>query len=270
MRYGCRAHDYGRHTPAELAGILHSAGYNAAQLALPKGITGIDSMDAIRLEQLDAVRTAFAEADIEISILSCYQDLSAADDEERLASVAAVHQALSYQKALGCGPVGSESAYRALSSDEKPAAFVRLTDSVLRIVEQAAKLDAVFALEPVFVHALGTADQLCRLLDSVGDQEHFKVIFDPVNVLTRENVERQDALWSEWIEAIGTQLAVVHMKDVSFPAAGPCIPTALGAGQMDYAPLRFWLHRAYSHITLVRDEVVLSAATADLAYMKAF
>lgn len=27
IRIGCRAHDYGKHTPAQLAHILHTAGY---------------------------------------------------------------------------------------------------------------------------------------------------------------------------------------------------------------------------------------------------
>ena len=34
IRIGCRAHDYGRHTPAALADTLHAHGYTAAQLAM--------------------------------------------------------------------------------------------------------------------------------------------------------------------------------------------------------------------------------------------
>ena len=30
IRIGCRAHDYGRHTPAALADTLHAHGYTAA------------------------------------------------------------------------------------------------------------------------------------------------------------------------------------------------------------------------------------------------
>ena len=31
IRIGCRAHDYGKHTPVQLAHILHTAGYTGAQ-----------------------------------------------------------------------------------------------------------------------------------------------------------------------------------------------------------------------------------------------
>ena len=76
MKYGCRAHDYGCFTAQGLAEVLTANGYNAAQLAMPKAIQGIASFTDITPAQLADIRTAFAEADIEISVLSCYQDLS--------------------------------------------------------------------------------------------------------------------------------------------------------------------------------------------------
>lgn len=268
MKYGCRAHDYGRFEPEMLASVLHKAGYNAAQVALPKAVAGIESMASVTDEQLMRVRSAFEQAGIELSVLSCYQDLSAEDGEARNRAVELVCLALQYQKKLGACQVGSESACRDLTEDEKAAALPRLTDSVLRIVEHAAKIDAVFALEPVFVHTLGTAAKLRRLIEQVADPAHFKVIFDPVNVLTAETVAHQTELWQEWTQLIGGQLAVVHMKDAIFPASGPRVPTALGEGQMDYTVIAKWLHEAYPNAALLRDEVILPAAPADLAYMQ--
>lgn len=79
IRIGCRAHDYGRHTPAALADTLHAHGYTAAQLAMPRGILGIDSFADITQAQLEDIRTAFDAAGVEITVLSCYQDLTAPD-----------------------------------------------------------------------------------------------------------------------------------------------------------------------------------------------
>ena len=76
MKYGCRAHDYGCFTAKGLADVLTANGYNAAQLAMPKAIRGIPNFTDITPAQLTDIRTAFAEAGIEISVLSCYQDLS--------------------------------------------------------------------------------------------------------------------------------------------------------------------------------------------------
>ena len=268
MKYGCRAHDYGCFTAQDLAEVLAANGYNAAQLAMPKAIQGIANFTDITPAQLADIRTAFAEAGIEISVLSCYQDLSSPDPAIRENAVAAVCRALHYQKAVGAKHVGSESACRDLTEDEKNAALPLLTDSILRIVEQAAKIDACFALEPVFVHALGTVEKLRTLKETVGDGAHFHVIFDPVNVLTAENVDRQDTLWPAWCEVIGKDLAAVHVKDAKLFKDGTRCPTPLGEGQMDYTYLRTWLHEKHPTAALLRDEVILPAAQADLAYIK--
>ena len=66
LRIGCRAHDYGKLPAHDLAQTLRDKGYNAAQLA--------------------DIRTAFDKADVQISVLSCYQDLTAPDDEARCAA----------------------------------------------------------------------------------------------------------------------------------------------------------------------------------------
>ena len=78
MKYGCRAHDYGCFTAQELAKVLADNGYNAAQLAMPKAIQGIKSLVAVTPEQLEDVpqRLLLARQLLEITVLSCYQDLS--------------------------------------------------------------------------------------------------------------------------------------------------------------------------------------------------
>ena len=38
---------------------------------------------------------------------------------------------------------------------------------------------------------------------------------------------------------------------------------------MDYTVIREWLHRDHPDVALLRDEVILPAAQADLAYIKA-
>ncbi len=268
MKYGCRAHDYGCFTAQGLAEVLTANGYNAAQLAIPKAIQGIADFTDITPAQLADIRTAFAETNIEISVLSCYQDLSCPNPAIRENAVAAVCRALHYQKAVGAKHVGSESACRDLTEDEKSAALPLLTDSILRIVEQAAKLDACFALEPVFVHTLGTVEKLRTLKETVADHNHFHIIFDPVNVLTAADVRDQAVFWSDWCEVIGKDLACVHVKDAVFHPDAPRTPTALGAGQMDYTVIREWLHHDHPGAALLRDEVILPAAQEDLSYIK--
>lgn len=55
IRIGCRAHDYGKHTPVQLAHILHTAGYTGAQLAMPRAIEGIEDFASVTDAQLSAI-----------------------------------------------------------------------------------------------------------------------------------------------------------------------------------------------------------------------
>lgn len=91
-----------------------------------------------------------------------------------------------------------------------------MLDSTARITEEAARLDAVFAVESVDVHPLCTPELLREVLDAAADEAHCRVIFDPVNLFcARDGQDRayQAAHWSRWLEVIGNQLGAVHVKD---------------------------------------------------------
>ena len=99
-RIGCRAHDYGKLPAVALAATLRAKGYNAAQLAMPRAIAGIEDFSHITDKQLAEIRTAFAAQDVEISVLSCYQDLSAPDTDTRRTAVDTVKRTLGCAKLL--------------------------------------------------------------------------------------------------------------------------------------------------------------------------
>lgn len=268
MKYGCRAHDYGKQSAAALAQALHLAGYDAAQLAMPRAIQGIENYADIKEAQLLEIRSAFTEANVEISVLSCYMDLAAADSAVRMTGVENICHRLHDQKLLGARQVGSETAYRTCTEAEKAAALPRMLDSVLRIVDEAARIDAVFALEPVDFHPLCSPEILQKILETVGDPLHLKVIFDPVNLLNTASVTRQEETWRAWIQAIGGQLGAMHIKDACVLPDGKRRLTPLGQGQMDYSVIRAWLHKDYPAIPLLRDEVILPSAADDLVFMR--
>ena len=83
MKIGVRAHDYGKMEIEQLAKTLHSVGYEAAQLALPKAFAGIDSYEDITLSHLDRIRNAFEKNGIEIPVFGCYMDLGNPDESVR-------------------------------------------------------------------------------------------------------------------------------------------------------------------------------------------
>ena len=271
IRIGCRAHDYGKHTPVQLAHILHTAGYTGAQLAMPRAIEGIEDFASVTDAQLSAIFQAFDTEDIEITVLSCYMDLSAPDEPTRLAGVENVKRCLRYAKQVSARMVGSETSWTALSDEEKALRRPLMLDSIARITEEAARLNVVFAVESVDVHPLCTPELLRTVLDTAADIQHCKVIFDPVNLFCAKDGQDkayQTAHWSRWLEVIGSQLGAVHVKDCRIEAGRSKTLLPLGEGDMDYSAIRAFLANRAPAAPLLRDEVILPADTADVRYLR--
>lgn len=267
IRIGCRAHDYGKHTPIQLAHILHTAGYTGAQLAMPRAIEGIEDFASATDAQLSAIFQAFDAEDIEITVLSCYMDLSAPDEPARLAGVENVKRCLRYAKQVGARMVGSETSWTALSDEEKALRRPLMLDSLQRIAEEAVRLDAVFGVEPVAIHPLCSPEILAELLQAVDAPNNIKVIFDPVNLFTTKDAQNaafQADHWKSWLAVIGKQLGAMHCKDCCIEPDGTKTLVGLGKGQMDYAPILAWLAQYAPETPLIRDEVILECAPADI------
>ena len=137
----------------------------------PPAIAGIEDFAHITDKQLAEIRTAFAAQDVEISVLSCYQDLSAPDADARRTAVDAVKRTLGYAKMLGAKMVGSETAWGACTDEEKAARCPLMLDSIARITEEAARLNAPAAplLRDEVILPADTADvrYLRRMTDTV-------------------------------------------------------------------------------------------------------
>lgn len=267
MKLGCRAHDYGRRSAAELAGLLHRKGYSTCQLAMPKALCTVEDYQAVDLDKARRIGEAFADAEVEISILGCYMDLSTPDEDQRRRAVENVTHCLQLQNAMRAGAVGSESSWSHLSEEEKAVRYPLLVDSVLRIAEAAAKYDGVFAIEPVFWYPLDTPERTRKMLDTVADPEHLRMIFDPANVLKKRDQGRQSQLWQLWLEEFGGQIAAMHIKD--FVLEGDVYhPRPLGEGVMDYSFISRWIGSNRPDMPLLREEVQLSRDAQDLAFLR--
>ena len=110
-----------------------------------------------------------------------------------------------------------------------------------------------------------------KVLDAAADEAHCRVIFDPVNLFcARDGQDRayQAAHWSRWLEVIGNQLGAVHVKDCRIGADGSKTLLPLGEGDMDYTAIRAFLAACAPAAPLIRDEVILTADTADVRYLR--
>lgn len=269
MKIGVRAHDYGKRTARQLARVLHIEGYEAAQLAMPKAIAGIDGYRGITQGRLEEIRAAFEENHIEIAVLGCYMDLGNPDDAVRREAVENVGLYLRYAKELGAGAVGSETAYPHLSAEQKKLWYPHMVDSLQRIVEEAARLDAVFAVEPVAWHPLDSVEAVLDVMRRVGDDRHLRLIFDASNLLAAPGTTDQQALWNRWLQAVGQSVDVLHIKDFIPDENGGRRPVPLGSGVMRYETIRRWLQAGRPDRYLLREEMDPRFAAGDIAFLRA-
>lgn len=269
MKIGVRAHDYGKMEIERLAETLHNAGYEAAQLALPKVFAEIDTYADITPEHLERIRRAFEERQIEIPVFGCYMDLGNPDADARKYVVDTIKMCLLYSREIGAKVLGTETAYPNLDREEKKRWYPYMLDSIKRVVEEAVRLDVKFAIEPVYRHPLENIEAVLDVMEQVKDEAHLRMIFDPSNVLEFPDTTDQRAYWNEWLSCTGKYIEAMHIKDFYLDADGNYHPTQLGKGVLDYSAIAEWLHENRPDMYLLREEMNPAAAAADIAFLKA-
>ena len=80
MKIGIRAHDFGCLPPVRLAEKMAAQGVEAAQLAIPKAIAGVESYAQVTDGLLREIGAAFREHHIDIAVLGCYIEPSLPDE----------------------------------------------------------------------------------------------------------------------------------------------------------------------------------------------
>jgi len=270
MKLGVRAHDFGRQTAAQLAKSIKNAGFECVQLAPAKGIEGINHFNDITDAHLHDIHAAFAQNNVEITVLGCYIEPSLADTAARLEQVEIFRNNLSHAKNLGVNLVGTETTHLPITAteSEREAAYQRLKDSVLRMVEQAEKENVFVGIEPVADHTLNTPELARRLLDEV-NSIRLKIIFDPVNLILPATVGAQAQIFNRAITLLGADVMAMHIKDITIENEQK-VWCNISTGVIDYTSITEWLRKNHPNMRLLREEVRMDSYAQDLEAMKKF
>lgn len=268
MKIGVRAHDYGKMGIEKLAETLHNAGYQAAQLALPKAFAEIDSYADIKPEHLERIRRAFEKWEIEIPVFGCYMDLGNPDEDVRRFAVDTMKTCLAYSREIGAKVLGTETAYPHLSREEKKEWYPHMLDSIKRVMEEAVRLDVKLAIEPVWWHPLDSLEAVLDVMGQIKDEEHLRMIFDASNLLEFPDTTNQTEYWTTWLSHTGKYIEAMHIKDFYFDKDRTYCPTPLGEGAIDYSAISAWLHENREDMYLLREEMNPAIASRDITFLK--
>ena len=261
MKIGIRAHDFGCLPPVRLAEKMAAQGVEAAQLAIPKAIAGVESYAQVTDGLLREIGAAFREHHIDIAVLGCYIEPSLPDETARKAQLDTFRLGLRCAAELGAGCVGTETTLFSGPEQERPAAYDILRRSVDAMLNDAAKLGVTVAVEPVAAHTLNSPALAARLLQEFRGGG-LAAIFDAVNLLTPARIETQAALWDEALAAFGPDIAAVHVKD-AVVKDGALAPALLGEGVMCYDNIMRWLAQHKPGVALLREEIAPEGNVVD-------
>lgn len=234
-KIGVRGHDYGALMPKALCETLKKDGYKALHLALKKSFGEMETY--LGEDQAKSLGTLLKNEAVKLSVLGCYLNYSQFDEEKRQANLQKCFRHLERAHDFGAACIASETF--TLNSDNKrhpedltEIGYSRVVESYQQIMAKAEKEAVDFAVEPVALHIINTPQRLQRLKEDL-NSPRFKVIFDPVNLITPDNYQDQRTIMDEMLTLFKDEIIVLHAKDFVIEEGCKKI-VAPGEGLLDY------------------------------------
>lgn len=246
IQFGLRLHD-GEKLPVEqLLPLVKEKGFSCVHMALSKSLKEYPcDPSALTPGYALYLRRLFEKNSMDIAVLGNYLNLAHPDPQALAAIQEKYYAHIRFASLLGCAMVGTETGapnpeYKfcpECRSDEALSTLIRNLKPVVRCAEQYG---VTVAIEPVVKHIVHDARRARTLLDEIGSH-NLKILFDPVNLLSMENLHRRDEIMAETIELLGKDIVMIHFKDyLPEDAGGQLKAIGAGLGQMDYTQvLRF-------------------------------
>ena len=251
LQIGIRLHDVNTtkdkamQTLEARARTAKEEGFRCVHLALSKVVSGIVFDEAALTEGLAMhIKRVFAQNGLDIAVLGCYLNL-AHPDPEKLREIQSRYYANIRVAALsGACTVGTETGAPNAAYTYEPACHGRealnaFMKGLAPVVEEAEKRGVTLAIEPVWKHIVWNADRAREVIDSMGSR-NLRIILDPVNLLSTENVDDRERVIGEAMEKLCDRIAVVHIKDFVRENGG-LKDVAAGTGEMDYRSILAFL-----------------------------
>ncbi len=267
MKIGVRAHDFGKQSPELLASAIKRAGYNAVQLAPYKALD-IHAEEMIKPAKVARIRDAFSNEGVGIAVLGCYVEPGSMEDDVYRASFEKFRSHIQIAKDIGASCVATETTPFKAPESEREKAYARVLAFVREMAGEAERYDTAIAIEPVLTHTIHTPAMMARLIQQVSSPR-LKVIFDPINLLSPIEAEKQGTLWQTCFDQFGGRITALHVKDGRFEN-GQYIPLPLGEGIMDFKPVMDWVRVQSSEIPLLREEANPALAQKDILFLRGF
>ncbi len=268
FRFGTRVHDMGKGTPMEMFTKIGSYGFDCVQLAYKKGITGVGGYGDVTPQLVEDTCKAIGSSGVTVAVHGTYVELGMVDEKERRKQVDNFISQIPYTARMQAGCQGSETTNMAkqpgVTRAEAQKALLR---SLEEIMPHAEAHGVTVGIEPVFYHAMNTPEAAKMVLDAIASP-NLKIIFDAVNLISFEDVHRQEAMWDRAMNAWGDKIVCVHVKGVEFDENGDFHSAPYQQSMLDYALMASYVRQLGRDLPVMREEVKPDHAKQDIAFLK--
>jgi sugar phosphate isomerase/epimerase len=247
IRIGLRAHDYGCLPPAELARTVAAYGAESVQLALSKALSCPPAAGSLSPGYARSLRKTFEEKGVAIAVLGCYINPVHPDRDERERSLRLFEEHLRFSRDFGCSLVGTETG--SCNPDcswhpdtKKRETFDLLCFSLERLLKTAETCGSMVGIEAVADrHTLSSIELTEKILERFPSPA-LALIYDPVNLIPEGGLTRSQAeFFGEALDAFGSRIMAVHLKDFRMEGGKKIGDLPAGAGELDWPCLLAFL-----------------------------
>lgn len=249
IQLGLRLHDAEKLPMEQLLPIVKKKGFTCTHLALSKAMKEYPcTAGALTPGYASYLRRLFEKNGLDIAVLGNYLNL-AHPDPDMIAQFQEKYFAhIRFAALLGCGMVGTETGapnpeYKFCPECRTDAALSVFVHHLKPVVRCAEQYGVTIAIEPVARHIVWNAKRCRQVLDEIGSH-NLQVLFDPVNLLDLENVDHREEVFQEFMELLGPDIAMVHLKDFVRVGDGYGLQSVgAGTGEMDYTSVMRFIKR---------------------------
>lgn len=261
MQLGIRLHDMAKLPFEERLKEARAQGFSCIHLALSKISDLPAGNEALTPGYASWLKRTLDRYGMDVAVLGCYLNL-ANPDPERLSSFQKRYTAhLRFASTLGCDLVGTETGAPNLEYKYEPACHTQealdtFVEGLRPVVRDAERFGVRIAIEPVYKHIVWNGKAARYVLDQIASP-NLRIIFDPVNLLHPDNIDRREEVLSEAMELLKDEIDVIHLKDYQIltdPGTGEkkMKAVACGLGEMDYSSVIDFAvrYKPYIHATM--------------------
>ncbi|MGL5436642.1 MAG: sugar phosphate isomerase/epimerase family protein [Lachnospiraceae bacterium] len=273
MNYGMRCHDIcKRGNIDQVLDTVKANNIDQIQLAMGKSFEGYDfSYGHYSPGFAHMIADKLGERGLHVAVLGCYINPTNPNEEKRQTEVKKFIEHLKYAKIIGADMVGTETGRYSEVFEVVPETYTEenyqlLLKSMREIVSAAEKIGMIVGVEAVHDHTLYSPAMMRRFLNDI-DSPVVEAILDPVNLISADNYQTQEAVIDRAWELYGDRVTILHIKDFRMENGAPEFEH-VGDGIFNYHPILKHIKRDKPFVTMLLENSKPERYHSDVAYLQ--